>query len=469
MNKKTAMLVMVIILLAAGMRLAFLKATPWDWDEPVYTRIANNVQTLHYPSLNIDGEGEWYTYHPPFHFWNLSGWYALIGDDSIWAGRLFSSLAATTCVALLMVLVWVTSQDRKATLLAGFLLAIDGWFGYTSLLVKLDTTAVAIGMAGLILFTQALKNQKTSWFIAAGLVIGMAVIYKHVAVVFLLTIAIHWLITKGNSKQHLSVLSAAGGVIVLYILGMAVFVGDPFIHATIVQVRRTLGLQEARGLQYGPMEALQAMAQTYWAFGGSVLTLGVGGLTAVLIARQHRQGKEPLAVVTAWMLAALLMLGGIKLRNPHYLVYAIPPAVALTGVLLVELEKLHHRTALSLLAIVLTLNVGTIAIRAVNFSAVNALGGVQAKMAELPPDATVLTEESICALIAQPCYPFGHYQTDGQIASIPGGEPQYVVVYTTTTQKPPQTEAVLELISEGQVIYSISGWKETLTIIQVDP
>jgi 4-amino-4-deoxy-L-arabinose transferase-like glycosyltransferase len=334
--------------------------------------------------------------------------------------------------------------------------------------VKLDTTAVAIGMAGLILFTQAMRNQKTSWFVAAGLVIGAAVIYKHIAVVFFLTIAIHWLITKGNRRQHVLVLITAGSIVALYILGMVIFVGEPFTQATIVQIRRTLGLQEARGLQYGPTEAFRAMAQTYWAFGGSVLSLGIGVLTAILISKSHRQDKSPLAIITAWALAAFLMLGGIKLRNPHYLVYALPPAIALTSIVIVELEKLHHRIALWLFAILVVLNLGTAIIRLANFSAVNALEEVQTQMAELPPDATVLTEESICALIAQPCYPFGHYQSEGQIATIPGGDPDYVVVYTTTTQKPPQTEAVLELIAEGRVIYSISGWKETLTIVQVE-
>ncbi len=470
MKTKTAMTILVIVLLAAGLRLAFMGVTPWDWDEPVYTRIANNVQSMGHPSLDIGGEEEWYTYHPPFHFWLLSGWYALIGDDTIWAGRLFSSLAATICVVLLMVLVWEISQDKQLTLFAGFLFATDGWFGYTSLLVKLDTTAVAIGIAGLILFVQALKTPKTGLFIATGLVIGIATIYKHVAAVFLLTIAIHWLITKGNRRQHLIVLAAAGFVIVLYILGMAIFVGEPFTHATVVQVRRTLGQQEARGLQYGLVETLQAMFNTYWAFSGTVLVLFIGGIISIWMGRLHWQGEEHwLAVITAWALAALLMLGGIKLRNPHYLVYAIPPATVLVAEFLLGLiEQRRNKLAGRLLAVLLVMSFSTFSIRATRFSPTNALGELQYQMDQLPADVTVLSEESICALIDQPCYPFGHYQTAGQIASIPGGKPQYVVVYTTTTQKPPQTEAVLELISEGQVIYSISGWKETLTIIQVE-
>lgn len=473
-NSKMTLLILAAVLMATLLHIGYIGQTPWDWDEPVYTRVAQQTGEWGHPTLNIDGQGKWYTYHPPFHFIVLNTWDKMVGSETIEAGRWLSSLVAIATVVLAMAWVGITQQDGYKVALTGLLLATDGWFSYSSLLVKLDTTAIMVGLTGMIGFSLALFYKRQWLYIAAGTIIGMATVYKHVAAVFLVAIAVHWLLSRPRRNQeHLLVIGTALAILAVYVLGMLLFVGDPFIEATQVQVRRTLGLQEARGLDYGLTEVVEAMFQTYWAFLGTIIVLVIGTLYALWLAWQNHRGYfQEMTPIVAWMLSAVVMLGAIKLRNPHYLPYAIVPASILTSHLLVNLfhDRYYRRRwaswAVRLLVVIMFLNASSAAIRFTNFSQNNALEELTGKMMQLDHQANVVAEEPVCALVPQPCYVLGKHQTEDRLASIPGGV-DYIVVYTSKTQKPPQTPAILNRLAQGEVIYTTSGWKETLTVVAV--
>ncbi len=459
-----------ILLLAAAVHLSMIKLTPWDWDEPVYTRVAEGIAETGHPSLNLQGDGEWYPFHPPFHFALLHVWYQLFGA-SIESGRLLSSLIAVAIVALAMKLTRVLTADPVITLAVGFLLALDGWFAYSSLLVKLDGSAIVLGLCGLIAFGQAtsLENQQVAmrWAYLAGILIGAAAIYKHIAVIFLAAIVVHLLLTREHKRQHAVVMILALTMLATYIITMMVLVNGPYQDATMVQIRRVFGEQEARGLSYGPKEAVSALIDTYWAFAGSVLVLVLGGLTMIRQMWLHFRGQRRFfAVATAWTISAGVFLLAIKLRNPHYLSFLIVPATIVLAMQIREWmwrgSDVHVLLGRSLLAVILICNVATLFIRVQRFSETNALQETAAAAERLiPANARVLSEEPICALIEQDCFKLGNYQTQGKLDKL---APHYLIVYESKTQTPPQTEAMLSLIARSTKVFSVKGWKETITV-----
>lgn len=459
-----------ILILTALIHFAFLPSTPWDWDEPVYTEIAQNTQEVGHPALGFsDEQPDWYPFHPPFHFYLLSSWFSLIDEESITAARIWSSLVSVLAVALTMVLIKSVYSRWEPALLAGGLIALDGWFNYSSLLVKLDTSALTITVVGMIALCWSLRNPSTFSAVMTGTLLGLSAIYKHVAVAGVIAVLVHLVMTRWLIRHHFIILFAACSVIAAYVVGMSLIVGEPYTHATTVQIKRSLGMQEARGLDYGISEVLKALLQTYWAYVGTLLALTFSGLLALWQGWRisfPKQEDVP-SVLVSWVLAAAAILAGVKLRNPHYLVYLIVPSLALFATYLwhLWLQGGKGRTvAIGLVAVLVVLNMTTLAIRATRFSGTNALQEIDATLDRLPADAVLVAEEPICALAEQTCYKIGTVQSAERLEA---ADPDYVIVYTSITQRPPDSPALLELLSGGEEVYSVRGWKETITILDV--
>lgn len=466
---------MGVLLLAYAIHVVFLAFTPWEWDEPVYTNIATQTLRHGYPAFQTlpdEVQPEFYPYHPPFHFHVLANVYRVAGDPSILVGRVWSSFVATLVVGMGMLITLQITYQPKVALLAGVLLAIDGWFAYTSLLVKLDTSATLLGLIGLACWIRARRTDAVAWSILAGMFIGMAAIYKHVAIVFAVGIAIHWLLTRRDSALHIWALGAVALIGVLYLIGMAVFVGEPFLNATAVQIRRALGLQIGRGLNnYGLTEVVQALTNTYWAYLGTLFYSGVGVLVSMWRLWESWRGRDhALSPVAGVVLAAVMVLGFVKLRNPHYLVYLIAPAVIMATVHIWlwwrSRKSWLRRLAVGVIVVVVFLHGASFTIRAVSFSQSNALAEVQRVFAtQVDRDAVVVAEEPVCAMIAQPCYKIGVYNTAQRLAEI---QPDIIVVYSSLTQDPPDSPALLDLMASGDPRFTTQGWKERITIIVLD-
>ncbi len=467
-NKQFAIAFLLVLLLALVVRLGFISLTAWDWDEPVYTAVSNAVNEVGFPSFRTGAEEPvWYSFHPPFHFFVLANWYNLVGQHSIEAGRVLSSLIATATVAAAMLFTLTLTKSRATALLVGFFLAIDGWFSYTSMLVKFDTAAILLGVVGLTLFLLSQKRADLRFAVLAGLFIGLALIYKHVAGIFLLAVVLGF--RRKNSDNHLFAVSIALLVGLLYVVFMGLVVGEPFTHASIVQVRRVLGSQEARGLNYGLAEVVQALGTTYWAFGGTLVFLAFGLGATVLRGFQHIMRRKQLErlLLTAWTLAALTMLVLVRLRNPHYLGFLIVPTTIAGAIQLVDWWQRRgwwKLVVVGITVVITLLNLTTFAIRLFQVESGNAFAELQQVMTDLPQAAVVIAEEPICGLIEQTCYRMGVTQSEARIAE---ADPDFVIVYTSITQRPPTAPDLQRLIARGTEVARVSDWKAVIVIIYV--
>ena len=470
--------IILVLLLSALVRFGLIGITPWDWDEPVYTDVASHIVDLTYPAITPEAGKSYepYLFHPPFHFHLLHNWFRLSGQTGIEQGRIISALASMLVVALTMQVVYSISKNQSLALLAGILIALDGWFTYSSTLLKFDTSSVLLGMTGLYIHSLALKHNRVSLAIIAGLLVGAAVIYKHVAAVFLFALVINWLLlSRQKHRLHIITGAVAGSVVIAYMLAMVGIWGDVYLDNSFVQVRRSSGAQEARGLSYGTSEVIQAFAQTYWAFSGSIIALLLGGLsTAWLLFQRFFKGikhDETLNIIISWAAASALFLLSVKLRNPHYLVLLIAPSTILFAYVMIDALQSHRkwieRGAMLLLVLITILNLTSIVIRVTRMSQGNSLETIGTFVEQhIADDVTVLSEEPICVIIDNPCYKIGNYQGWSRLLT---ARPQVMIIYTSTTQSPPDTEAITTLLETSEAVFSVDGWKETITVYIVDP
>ena len=90
----------------------------------------------------------------------------------------------------------------------------------------------------------------------------------------------------------------------------------------------------------------------------------------------------------------------------------------------------------------------------------NALAQVRDYTAEtLPPDALVLTEETIGAIVPQP---YCKFHKTGLCAS----RADYVITYTSRTQAPPDDPRLERLIASSKPLKQFKGFKETITVYE---
>ncbi len=455
--------------------LLFIPITPRESDENVYLNVTRQVLTIGYPHLDLHqfGEKDWFTFQPFLHFSVMSGWARTVGDLTIASLRVLSSFIAVGIVGAAMWFTWLVTKERIAVLAAGAFLCIAGWITYTTGLVKIDPAATLVGILGLCVFLIAARTHiNPLLWVSAGLLLGIAAVYKHTGGYVLIAVALYWLFTGrhplSENRRYVLTVQTAFVVIILYLVWMTATVQGTFLEATLIQIRRTLGLQQARGLNFGPAEFVDAIVSTYWAYSGSILTLLIGWGLAVRYGLKHLAGHDRwLAPLTAAVLAALGMLTLVRLQNPHYLVYAEWGCRVYLAVIacwqIVERRALWKIARTVVIAIV-ALDLLTLGIRAFVFSRSDAFAQIEESVANLPLDAVFLSEESVCAAIEQRCYSFDTTTADQLAADLPW----YIITQDTKTLDPPTTATVQQILSvsvERKELFA-KDWKGEFHVYQ---
>lgn len=481
------LVISILVLTLSVTHLALIPATPTESDEYPYKNIAVTKIEVGFPAENFHqgGELEWFTYQPPFYFYLLAGWFQIVGQYSIVAGRVLSSLIATLLVAAVMAYVYVLTRDKRQTIFSGITTSIAGWTMYTSLLIKLDTPSTTIGVIGLTLFMLAIQRESVLIAILSGAVIGFAADFKHIGICFLLVVIVHWILTFRHHKIHAVVIPMVLILIAAYVIGMVLEVKQPYIDGTYVQILRSTGAQTARGLNYSNEVAIQALIHTYWAFAGTIITFIVAFFVALKKAWQHlgwptfslKERKVIfhereylwLAPLTASVLSIDLILVILKLRNPHYLVFgewASRAIIVVVAMLFIAKRLRWWRFVVAFLILITGLDVTTALVRVFHFSKADALAEIEVKLQGFPRDSVILGEEWTCSMGTLPCYDF---DKSSKQSDIERNRYNYIVVQITYGLQPPLTESLQDLISKSQPIYVTSDWKSKSITIYKTP
>jgi hypothetical protein len=114
------------------------------------------------------------------------------------------------------------------------------------------------------------------------------------------------------------------------------------------------------------------------------------------------------------------------------------------------------------------LNIGSLVIRATEFSQSNALETVQHVFQDsIPHDYVVLADETVCGAIEKTtpkCYPINSYLSGDKLQTL---RPDVIVTYTSKTQHLPDSPILSQYLGCGQIIEHIVGWKEQVDVIEI--
>lgn len=457
--------VAALLLAAAALRLWDVGGRPgFEWDEPVYADIGASVASgdgLHLKSSE-GVAGAPYLFHPPLHFLLLGGWFRIAGDGVAQA-RVVAAFASLAVLCLLYVL--MRRRWSSWALIPFALLAVDGWLVFSNRIGQIENAMLVLGVAGMVLYDQALRTSRTRWFVAAGVTLGATCVYKHIGAYLLVAVAVSWLVVRSRHRGHAALFAAAALVVAAYLAAMTAIFRADFLDATIVQLERLTGHKEARGSIGDPGQALDALAGPYSIYAPTLALCFAAGLllirrTAALV----RGGAVADPLLFGWAAAAVVSFAALGLKMGHYfMLVEIPLYLFLASELLVAARRLAPRPAVVAVAaagLLVVANLGAVAERVILRSD-NALAAMQRYAGDsLPPRALVLTEEPVGTMIRQP---YCKFHRVGSCGSRVG----YVVLYHSFTQRPPDDPRLARLVARSRVLARFDGWRERIAVLAV--
>jgi 4-amino-4-deoxy-L-arabinose transferase-like glycosyltransferase len=400
-----------ILVAGAALRFWSLATRPgWQYDEGVYTWVGRSLLQHGRLAEHVPYGQPWspFLYQPPFYFDVLARWFALTGPG-IYHARVLGVLCSLATLSLLFALLW-RLHGPGAALLASAPIVLDGWLLYIQRISYIENMLLLLIVAGMLLYQVALERGTWQWFAAAGVLLGFATAFKYTGVSAVAAVLLCWLILGRRHQGHLILLAAAAVTIGVYLWVMIRLYDSPghdwFIHQTLVQVRRVLGLQSSGGTLNSPFKALHLLAAEYRVFLPSFavavasFVIGVRRLWACYKARDW----EPLrgnALLFSWAATGVVIFGFSSLRFPQYFALILVPMYAY---LWTELWHWNRRR------LVLTAIAG-VAVLAGLVSFTARIGGyddnvfAQAQTyaaTQIPPGAVVIADEAVGDLIQQP-------------------------------------------------------------------
>lgn len=459
----------VILLLGAISRLWNIRSRPgWEWDEPVYTFISGNLHLHGEMSSKTDymSEPETYLYHPPFYFVILSEWFGLT-DVGVAQARFLAVIGATTTSLLILVLLRTVLGDSWS-LIGVSLITVDTWLNFSQRVSWIENTLIPIGVAGIMVYVIARRKDKWWLYVAAGSIMGLTAIYKHIGILFFGAIIIHTLLVRKDWKKNLAAIAAGLSVLGVYAGAAAVVFGPTFVQAFIVQLTRSTGDQESAGAlnslsdTIGPLVGQYRIYIATIALAAIAVTLVVYRLIQIIIKRFDPEPVESISEIYAWALAAVVFFVALQLRFPHYSMLAFIP---LFCYLVAELSLLtkHKWQVVSLCVMgILVVIANTFAFHA-RFIAPQsdmALRDVKEFATKnIPLDAKVIADESVATVIPQE-YCLTWRGLDCVDAT-------HIIVYISSTQQPDTNNGQDELVDSGTLLYRTTGFKEEISIYEL--
>jgi hypothetical protein len=411
-----------LLVVGVGLRVVAANHLGTLVDEPVYRSVSAFTWHNGYPALRPPAGVAItpFLYQPPFFFYLLGGWFALWHSSSLIVARYLSVLISGIMLAVLYVV------SRKllggvAALLALFFVAVDPWIILTNAAVYIENSQLVLILVAVWAYWRATRADESARrdyvfrYVLAGLLLGVAMVYKQIGSYLVLAVLINLLLTRRQHwRGHGYLLGTAAVVLVAYLGSMQAIFGSAFDHGTYTQLLRALGLRYSPGLNYSPLTAVKAVLQTYWIFVMTVATMVVGGVIAVTcLVQQLRGRRQRETLVLSWALAALLSAPTIALWDPHYFVLWLLPLYLLIaqetvgwatwiGARMRVQRRVGRLAVAGGLAVVLLVNLWSFQDRFLSGAGDTLVSAVSYVNQHVPSADTVATENYIGAQIKSP-------------------------------------------------------------------
>jgi 4-amino-4-deoxy-L-arabinose transferase-like glycosyltransferase len=458
--------VVLVLAVAAGLRFWRLRAAPgWEWDEPNYTNIATNLGLHGRLEIKHDilAAPSDYLFHPPFYFLLLAGWFKLVGFG-IFEARILIALSSLVLLGLCYLL--FRRRLGVLALVPVFAIACDGWLVFSNRVAWFDHLMLVLGVAGLLLYERARNVRTGPAYALAGATLGLAAVFKHLGIYFLLAVAIHWLLTDGGRRAHAVLFASAGGVVALYLATMTTVFGGAYWRASHVQFGRASGTWESGGGSVGGAGDIGPVLQQYRLF-YTTIAIAIAGLVMLMIrvvrmirARSTAAVAET-GVTFSWLVAGLIFFAVLQIRFPQYFMMVLIP---LYGFVAIETLRWLPRRRRALTSAAVVVLAAMLAADGITFwqriasRSDNALAAVAAfANANIPASDVVVTEQPIGVLIRQPyCETWKVDKCEGRA--------QWLIDYRTKLFEPQHVDIVDRLAHAGRKVATFRGFKETISV-----
>ena len=460
-----------IFIVGAALRLWSLGRNGWQWDEAVYRSVASNIamHDLYAVKPEYGQLPQPYFYQPPFYFLLLGGWFKLVGIGFV-QERLFAALVSLAAIGMLFFFVKGKLGLPGATAASACIL-FDGWMIYTNRTAWIENSLLVFVVGALWLYDRALRKPATGAFVIAGTVLAAATVYKHIGGYAILVVCLNWFITRkdGRGRGQLLMLATAFAGMLLYGAVMLLIYKGVFWHDTLVQLKRTFGVQASRGTLNDPSDVIRPLINQYRVFVTTIVGAGIAfavmawRIVEGLTTRSWAKIKEN-SLFFAWGAAALGGFAAIALRFPHYyIMVAVPLYVYLVSEGVYSDRRSPRAWRLWLFtAIVVIVAIGGLFAFGMRIVAISnsdqALQETAAFMQEhVPHDAVVIADQPVGSIIPQPyCNPFRLCP-----------QAKYLITYASDTQQLPNTPGYQELLKRTVILKEITGYKERISIRKI--
>jgi len=168
---------LVLLLMAAGLRLSLLDVTPFHHDESIHAWFSYQLWTGH--SYTYDP-----IYHGPFLYWTTAAMYSVFGDNDFTA-RLLPAVFSSS----LIVLCWCLRcfMGKIGWVVAALFITLSPTFTYYGRFLAHDNYVAFFTLASVLLGSRFVKSEKKSTLCLLGVIIGCfmatkACFYLHLSI-----------------------------------------------------------------------------------------------------------------------------------------------------------------------------------------------------------------------------------------------------------------------------------------------
>jgi 4-amino-4-deoxy-L-arabinose transferase-like glycosyltransferase len=451
-----------ILALGLFLRMIDLGRTALEVDEAANHEVAMSIYNTGTPSFKpeLGQVAQPYLFHPPFGFDILAGW-AKLTSTSFDSARLLNVFASM--IVLLLVFAILCRYGKGVALLGTLFVALDCWIVLTNRMIYLENMLLIPILIGVWFLIKAGESGKTRTYVLAGLAFGIAIIFKHIGIYLVLSIVATWLLVRKDNRGYFWMLMALTFVVLAYVIGMRANFGQIFFDQEFTEFDRLIGTSAARGINFGPIDALRIIADKYWIFVTTVITLVFGWILVTvryLRSFHKRDIASGHAVLLSWAVAGFVFAVVSKLKSPNYLILWLVPLYMYLAVVIIHWASGQKKILVPALAVAFVF----VNMLSWNYRIIQTSGDALRDSAayinnDVPSDAVVATESSIAPLIIQ------QYVRLDTMTSDKLNKVDYIAYYTSSTVRvtdlPPIAQ---EAIQNCQTVQEFSGFKDKVTL-----
>lgn len=342
-NLKVLISVISLILFYFFTRLFHLTIIPVFADEAIYIRwaqVMRAVASLRFIPLS-DGK-------QPFFMWLIIPFLKIFSDPLV-AGRMVSVLAGFGTMTGIGLLTDVLFKDKRLSLLAAFLYIITPFCLFFDRMALVDGLLSCLGVWYLVLVVSLINNRRLDIAMGAGIVLGLALLTKSPAIIFVLMLPLTPLVKRDNDitiKRPRELFKLIGFWMIVLAFGYSIYnilrLGPEFHMIAIRNKDYVFSFSEVLTHPFNPLIGhLKDVFGWYWIMVS--LLLMISGLLGIvlLLKKNWRTGL----FLLLWFLLPIIAQSAVaKVYTARYVLFTVPSFLIFIAVALNEfLQKVKNK------------------------------------------------------------------------------------------------------------------------------